>query len=89
MVTVQQLVHGLASSEQARRVTDRGRERRWETVELKDSQQWETEDPLQRHSHLTLMERTHAIFESSKLGGSRAGDLVYTGLHVGHLLYTV
>jgi hypothetical protein len=28
--------HGLASSEQARRVTDWRRERRWEIVELKD-----------------------------------------------------
>ena len=64
---VQQLVHGLASSEQARRVTDQGRERRWERVELKDRQQWETEDPLQRHSHLTLMERTHASLKVPNL----------------------
>ena len=32
-------IQGLASSEQARRVTDWRRQRRWEMVELKDSQQ--------------------------------------------------
>ena len=46
---------GLASSEQARRVTDWGRERRWEMVELKDHQQLETQHKLQFHSHLMLM----------------------------------
>ena len=38
--TVQQAgIQGLASSEQARRVTDWRGERRWEMVELKDRQQ--------------------------------------------------
>ena len=40
-------IQGLASSEQARRVTDWRRERRWEMVELKDQQQWEMEGKLQ------------------------------------------
>ena len=46
---------GLASSEQARRVTDWRKERRWEMVDLKDDQQQETEDKLQFHSCLMLM----------------------------------
>ena len=36
---VEQLAHRVASSEQARRAADWGRERRWELVELKDCQQ--------------------------------------------------
>jgi len=40
---MQWLAHGLASREQARRVTDWRRERRWEMVELKGHQQQETE----------------------------------------------
>ena len=35
-------IQELASNEQARRVTDWRRERRWEMVELKDRQQQET-----------------------------------------------
>ena len=34
---------GLAPSEQARRVTDWRRKEMWQTVELKDHQQWETQ----------------------------------------------
>ena len=55
---------GLALSEQARRVTDRKRERRREMVELMDHQQQETEGKMQFHSCQTLMECTLA---SSKL----------------------
>ena len=51
-------------SKQARRVTDWRRERRWETVELKDRQQQEMEGKLQFHSHLTLME---CMFASLKV----------------------
>ena len=51
-------------SEQARRVTDGRRERRWEMVELKDRQQQETEGKLQFHSRLKSMER---VFESLKV----------------------
>ena len=43
-------IQGLASSEQARRVTDWRRKRRWEMVELKDCQQQEMEGKLQFHS---------------------------------------
>ena len=50
---VQQLIHGLASSEQARRVTDQGRERRWKMVELKDRQQWEM-DSMKIYASLIL-----------------------------------
>jgi len=51
-------IQWLASSEQARRVTDWKREKRWEMVELKDCQQQEMEGKLQFHSHLTLLEYT-------------------------------
>ena len=34
-------IQGLASRDQARRVTDRSRGRRWEMVELRGGQQWE------------------------------------------------
>ena len=44
-------IQGLASREQAGRVTDWRRERRWERVELKNFQQEETEGKLQFHSH--------------------------------------
>ena len=47
---------GASMSEQARRVTDWRRERRWKRVELKDRQQYETEDKLQFPSRLRLME---------------------------------
>ena len=40
-------IGGLASSEQARRVTDWRRKRRWEMVEMRDCQQQETEGKLQ------------------------------------------
>ena len=46
---------GLASSEQARRVTNWMRGRKWEMVELKGRQQSETEGTLQFHSCLMLM----------------------------------
>ena len=49
---IQELAHGLASSEQARRVTDW---RRWEMVQLKDRQPQEMESKLKFHSSLTLM----------------------------------
>ena len=89
VVTVQQQVQRLASSEQAGKVTGLGRARRWEMAELKDRQQWETGGPaatsLTPHS-----DGTHTrISESSKLGGSHGGDLVYTDSHIGHLLYTI
>ena len=45
-------IQELASSEQARRVTDTRRERRWEMVGLQDRQQQETEGKLQFHSHI-------------------------------------
>jgi len=48
---------GLASSEQARRVTDWRRERRWEVAELKDCQQWKMEGELQFHSHRKIKHR--------------------------------
>ena len=41
------------------------RERRWETVELTDRKQQETEGMLQFHSCLTLMEH---MFASLKVG---------------------
>ena len=63
VVTVQRLAHGLAASEPAKRVTGWERQRRWETAELKDHQQRETEDQLQRHSRLTLLECTHSSLE--------------------------
>lgn len=47
------LAHRLAASELARRVTGWERQRRWETVKLKDRQQRETADQLQHHSRLT------------------------------------
>ena len=34
-------IQGLASRDQARRVTDRSRGRRWDMVELRGGQQWE------------------------------------------------
>ena len=48
-------VQGLASSEQARRVTDWRRKWRWEMVELVDRQQQEMEGELQCHSGLASM----------------------------------
>ena len=42
-------IQGLASTEQTRRVTDWRRERRWETVKLKDHQQYGKESRLQFH----------------------------------------
>ena len=42
-------IQGLASSEQARRVTDWRRQRRWQMEELKDHQQQETGGKLQFH----------------------------------------
>ena len=67
VVTVQRLAHrlahGLAASEPARRVTSWERQRRWETAELKDHQQREAEDQLQRHSRLILLECTHSSLE--------------------------
>ena len=46
---------GLASSEQARRLTDSGSERRWEMAELKGGQRQETEGELQGRSALAWM----------------------------------
>ena len=43
IVTATAGTQGLASSEQARRVTDWRRERRWEMVQLKDRQQQDME----------------------------------------------
>ena len=48
-------IQGLAWSEQARQATDWRRERRWEMVELKDCEQWETVGMLQSHSCWMLM----------------------------------
>ena len=48
-------IQGLAWSEPARQATDWRRERRWEMVELKDCQQWETVGTLQLRSCWTLM----------------------------------
>ena len=47
-------IQELAWSEQARRVADWRRERKWEMVELKDRQHQETEGELQFHSCLIL-----------------------------------
>lgn len=44
-----------------------GKERRQETVELKGHQQWEMQGQLQRHSRLTLMDRTSAPLEVHNL----------------------
>ena len=45
----------MALSEQAGRVADWRREKRWEKVEMKDHQQLEMEGKLQFHSCLMLM----------------------------------
>ena len=58
---------GLALSEQARRVMDWRRERRWEMVELTDRQQQETEGNAQFHSCQTLMECTLASLKLCNL----------------------
>ena len=50
-------IQGLASSEQARKITDWRRKSGWEMVELKDHPK-EMEGILQFHSRLTLMEHT-------------------------------
>ena len=47
-------IQGLALSEQVRRVSDCGRKRKWEMIELKDCQQQEMEGKLQFHSHPML-----------------------------------
>ena len=65
-------------------LTGGGRGGRWETVELKDRQQWEMEGKLQCHSHLPLMalvpcwNQMHVlIFESLQLEDSYIGDFLY------------
>ena len=74
-------LQGLASSEQARRVTDWRREWRWEMVELKDRQ---LGDGGQAAILLTPdIDGMHVcIFESSQLEGSHVGDLMYSFLFV-------
>ena len=47
---------GAGIREQARRVTDWRRERRWEVAVLKGRQQQEMQGQLERHSYLTLMD---------------------------------
>lgn len=73
----------LASSEQARGVTDWRKEGRWVMVELKDRQHLEMEGKLQFHSRLMAQvlvpcwNQTHnCIFESLKLKGSYVGGLL-------------
>ena len=76
--TVQQLAHGLASSEWARPVTDWRRERRRETAELKGRQRQQREGRLQLHSWLSDGMQV-CTFESLEFEGSYVGDL--------HILY--
>jgi len=51
---------GAGIHEQARRVTEWRRERRWEVAALKGRQEQEMQGQLERHSCLTLMDRTFA-----------------------------
>ena len=69
-------MQGLGSSEQARRVTDWRRERRWEMVELKGHQQQEMEGKLQFHVCLMLMEHTFASLKVHNL------KFVYRGVTI-------
>ena len=46
-------------------------------VQLKDRQQEETEDKLQSHSYLMLMEHAFESFQSLQRDGSNGGDLLY------------
>ena len=69
-------IQGLALSEEARRVTDWRRERRWEMVELKGHQQQEMEGKLQFHLCLMLMERTFASLKVHNL------KFVYRGVTI-------
>ena len=69
-------MRGLASSEQAGRLSDWRKERRWEMVELKHRQQQEVAGQLPAHSHLTP---TEGSFASLKVRRE------WTALRTGHL----
>ena len=62
-------IQGLASREQAGRVTDWRRERRREMVGLKGHQRQEMEGRLPLHSHLALTRHTFASVKVCNLKG--------------------